>query len=94
MLTKTELDQKVAIRKNGTAILGKIIKVYGQENPYSPGQFAKINISTPHGSIIYSGIAWCSDLTEEELLQLEEYEKDAKENNRLYDYNEDKNIEY
>lgn len=94
MLTKTELGQKVAVEYFGSKILGKIIKVYGQENPYQRGLFARINISTPHGSVVYSGLSWCRDLTEEELIQLKEYEDDAAAENRLYQFPEDKNIEY
>ena len=94
MLTKTELGQKVVLDYSGSKALGKIIKVYGQENPYQRGMFAKINISTPHGSILNGGIAWFREPTEEELFQLKEYEDDALANNRLYQFPEDKNIEY
>lgn len=93
MLDKTEIDQKVAVRSNGSVVLGKIIKLYGQENPYQSGQFARINVATPHGSIIRTGIAWCTDPTPEELLQIEEYEKDAEEKGQLYDFNPEHNTE-
>jgi hypothetical protein len=95
MINKTEIGQKIGITlENGNTIIGKIIKAYGQENPYNPGQFAKINMSTPHGTILYSGVFHCKDLTDEELKELEEHEEDAKNMNQLYDYNESDNIEH
>jgi hypothetical protein len=94
MLSKTELEQKVVLDYQGNKILGKIIKVYGQENPYQRGHFAKINVATPHGSIVHGGLAWFRDPTEEELAQLKEYEDDAAANNRLYEFDNEKNVEY
>lgn len=92
MLSKTEIGQNVVLDYGGAKVLGKIIKAYGAKG--GENLFAKINIATPHGSILYGGIAWFRLPSEDEMAQLKEYEVDAEQNNRLYQFDADKNIEY
>lgn len=84
MLTRTKIGQAVALSKTRNqeqSVVGRIIKLHGTKLCEVS---SIIEFSTPHGSIVKTGIAYCYDPNERELERLKEYEEDARNKNTFY----------
>lgn len=77
MKTIWEIGEPVAVKMKGL-VYGRVTGHMGEET-FAP-QRPQLEIHTPHGSRIITGIVFAQEVDEEGLKKLIEYEEDAKNN--------------